>query len=560
MNKSRLREKIQKGWSTFQTSPRLRFGAYTLILLLFSGWASDYGNIDLLAFWQGGHWPMLVLSIFPTALLIHTFCLLRLWGTIPLALWLLFMGSQVYILELLNYRMSFGMISSIFETDLKEAGAFVTPVTIAIFLSLFLFSFLFMWFMERLKKDSLRKSLWLWGGLLLLTGANALLVPDKPSMRETALWPMNNIAYISEQVGIYWFKERPLMQSLRTLPSVADRESQFEAFPGGLTVFFHLGETGRADHWSINGYGRPTTPFIEEENSRGHLINFPRSLSFAAGTRLSCVGMLTNAKLSKSFPSCGPLFDLYQKHGFALQAFRSNQRSDDQLYDSTLITLTRIFKGKTVYETGTADRIIPGIRDYLAREKNPCQFLFYYGEGSHAPYLYPEKYARFKPDDMDPLNYASKPEQLVNRYDNSIFATDHFIREVISSLKDKCAIYIYASDHGEYLGEHGFYSHGNHVMSDPEIRYIPLFIWFSPAFEKARPELTRQLRENSRKLRVVSHDYLFHTTLALSGFKSPFIEPELDLSSPMAKPHEGKLPEDIPRDFIFDTLTKEVPN
>lgn len=541
-------------------SPALKFSAYILVLILFSAFISDYGNIDLLAFWQGGHWPMLILSLFPTALLIHTFLFLRIWGSIPLWIWLLLTAIQVYILDFFNYRVSFGLISLLFETDLKEAGAFVTPFSLFLLFSTLAFALFFCWGMSRLKKGMTRPSLILWAALLLLTIGNSLFVPAKPSMRETALWPFNNIGYLGNLLGIYWFQERPLMQSLATLPSVTTEPSSFTPFPEGLTVVFHLGETARADHWGLNGYSRNTTPFATSEHATGNFINFPRSLSFGAGTRLSCVGMLTPASLARNFPEYGPLFDFYEKHGFNLHAFRSNQKADDQIYDSTLITLSKIFRGRTTYEPGTADQIAPAMIRHIREEQNPLRFLFYYGEGSHGPYLYAEKFAPFKPDNMDPLDFGKTPEQLVNRYDNSIYATDQFMGQIIDSLRDKCALYIYAGDHGEYLGEYGNYSHGNNLMCHAETRYIPLFIWFSPSFEKARPELARQLRENARKLPLVSHDFLFHTTLSLSGIKSSLINPELDLSSPHAKPHQGKTPEEIDPEFVFDSLLKQVPN
>lgn len=533
-----------------------RFLLYLLILFAVSAALSDYGNIDLLSFWQGGHGVMLILSLFPTALLIHSFCLMRAWATPLLAGWLVFIAAQVHVLKVMNFRISFGIISNIFETDSKEASAFITPGVLWSVAGVIVASFLFLWFMGRLKRGNKYKSRLLWLALALASAANFLFVPDRSGMRETALWPLCNIGEMARLTGTYWFQERPLMQSLRDLPSPAAPDSSHDSFPEGITVFFHLGETARADHWTLNGYERNTTPFAQSAQKAGRLIYYPRTLSFAAGTRLGVVGLLTPATLEKPFPALGPFFDLYQKHGFDLKAFRSNQKADDQIYDSTLITLTRIFRDKTDYNAGTSDKIVPAIRDYLQTPGKPNRLIFYYGEGSHAPYYYAPQYARFLPDDMDTLHYGNTPAQMINRYDNSLYATDQFIARVTDLLKDKCAVYIYTADHGEYLGEHGRYSHGINTMCDPEIRWVPFFVWMSPAFEKVRPDLAEALRENAKRLPVVSHDYVFHTTLGVSGFHSRVIQPGLDLSSPEAKPHTGKLPEDISPDYVFDSLRK----
>lgn len=557
-----LTEKAQAILNKFRNTPSLRFLFYIVFLALVSLRVSDYANIDLKYFWQKGHFFMLFLSAFPTALLIHSFCLIRWAGGFLLGVWLLFVGIQLYVLELFNYRISFGIISLAFETDAAEASTFFTPTVIAIFIAIIVASLIFVWGMNKLRKGARMQSWGLWLILVLMTGANALFAPSLPSVRETVTWPFGNMIEIGKITGTYWFQERPLMQSLKNLESATSVESQFTPSPeaDGLTVFFHFGETARADHWTLNGYPRQTTPFAEEEHKNGNLVYFPKTLSFAAGTRLSCVGMLTPAKLADSFPKYGPFFDLFKKHGFSLHAFRSNQKADDQLYDSSLISLTKIFKSATTYEAGTSDKVVPPIKDYLSREKSPYRLLFYYGEGSHAPYLYDPKFARFLPDNMAPLDFGSTPEQLINRYDNSLYATDQFIKNVIDSLRDKCAVYVYASDHGEYLGEFGNYSHGNNLMCHPEMRYIPFFIWLSPPFQKAYPELTARLKANAARLPVVSHDYIFHTILSISSIKTPLIESELDLTSPQALPHQGKLPEDISEEFVFDSLMKKIPN
>lgn len=86
--------------------------------------------------------------------------------------------------------------------------------------------------------------------------------------------------------------------------------------------------------------------------------------------------------------------------------------------------------------------------------------------GSHGPTYskrYPEGFAKWKPT-CDSANVQScKAEELKNGYDNSIAYTDHTVSEMIRALKEKKGAdtaLIYASDHGESLGEKGLFLHG----------------------------------------------------------------------------------------------------
>ena len=543
--------KISSAFTRFD----VRFILYLIFLFLLSAGVANSYNIDLLAFWQKGHALALALTLLPTAWLLHSFFCLGFWGVLPLFFWWLFCQLQIFVLQLLKVRLSFGILSNICETDVSEASGFCTPEHILTTLFLLSFSLLCAGISRALLTQKRTKKLVLWLLLGLGTLGNFLLVPASPSLRESSLWPLNNIGEMAQLSWRYWAEERPLMQSLKELPSTdsCPVESSFSA-EEELIIFLHIGESARADHWSLNGYRRPTTPFAQEAAKEGRLINFARTLSYGAGTRLSVVGLLTPASLGKPMPQWGPIFPLFKKQGFDLQAFRSNQKADDQIYDSTLITLTKDFTGKTHYEKGLAPQTLPALKEYLDKNPAPKKFIFYYGEGSHFPYEYEASSARFLPDKANIVQCSETPQEIVNRYDNTLVATDHFMREVTTLLKDKCALYVYVADHGEYLGEKGLYAHGNNVMSDPETRFVPFIFWTSPRFESIQKEKIKTLRQHAQNLSPVAHDHLFHTLMGLSSLSTPFYEKEKDLSSPDAQNSEPFLPEKLPTGQIFESL------
>lgn len=523
---------------------------YVLILMLWAAFFSNTYNIDLLTYWQGGEGFLLLLSLFPTMILLHLFHLMKWWGLIPLSAWLFIVTLQNHILHVMNFRMSFGIISNIFETNVSEANGFITVQNTITFLSIFLLSFMCLYTLKLVQPERKSKGLF-FSSLVFISGGILLILPAEASVRGAALWPIHNLTEITQLVTHYWTKERTLMKSLQELPSSEEGAILVRDYDD-LIVIFHFGESSRADHWSLYGYTRPTTPHLVEQQEAGNLIYFPNTLSYAAGTRLGVVGILTPAELNNRFPTHNAFFDAFKKTQFKLKAYRSNQKSDDQTYDSTLKTVLKSF-AHVHNESGYADSLLPQLQQDI-QESNSKSLLFYYGEGSHAPYEYDKKHAYFLPDNMNPSSYGENHETLFNRYDNTIRATDHFIGKLLQSLKNKPALYIYTSDHGEFLGEDGRYSHGDNTMNTRAIRSVPLFIWASPAFQSQAAEQFQTLKKKAHTLPCISHDHIYHTVLGLSGIKNNAYNEQLDLSSPKAKAYTGPMPEDIPPHDLFESL------
>ena len=81
-------------------------------------------------------------------------------------------------------------------------------------------------------------------------------------------------------------------------------------------------------------------------------------------------------------------------------------------------------------------------------------------------------------------------EELNNAYDNTIRYTDSLIADLITQLQrmtDVNATLIYVSDHGQSLGEDGYYLHGAPIAFAPiEQREIPFLVWMSDGFQQSR--------------------------------------------------------------------------
>lgn len=167
--------------------------------------------------------------------------------------------------------------------------------------------------------------------------------------------------------------------------------------------------------------------------------------------------------------------------------------------------------------------MLPYIEKLL--EKQGRQFITVQLSGSHWNYAsrYPEEFTKFNPTQKKnaKIDQAScTKEELINSYDNSILYTDFFLANLIDLLKNKNAFLIFASDHGESLGENGRLDHGSEFA--PEQKEIPFMVWFSDSFKKNYPELVHAV--NSHKGQIISHDYIFHSVLHCLGIESEVLD------------------------------------
>lgn len=174
-------------------------------------------------------------------------------------------------------------------------------------------------------------------------------------------------------------------------------------------------------------------------------------------------------------------------------------------------------------------------KDYFFNDlitSRPEKLAVFHMISSHFPYqwMYPNEFRHYVPtcpaSALDPLECTR--DELINSYDNTIVFADSFLSKTINVLRDKNAILVYVSDHGEYLGEHGRYLHGQGT-EDAEIRHVPMIWWASDRFIKSNPDKIRSMRS---KLHVkLSHDNIFHSVLDCAGIDSPVIDKSLSISN-----------------------------
>ena len=148
--------------------------------------------------------------------------------------------------------------------------------------------------------------------------------------------------------------------------------------------------------------------------------------------------------------------------------------------------------------------------------------------------MYPKEFERYKPVcEQNILNKCDKKE-LVNAYDNTILYTSYFLAQTIKKLEALSdqynVIMVYASDHGESLGEDDIYLHSAvYKFAPKEQTNIPAIIYIPQSTQKDLSIDMSCLKNIKDK--HLSHDNIFHTILGFAGAKTSVYDEELDIIS-----------------------------
>ena len=168
-------------------------------------------------------------------------------------------------------------------------------------------------------------------------------------------------------------------------------------------------------------------------------------------------------------------------------------------------------------------------------DENSDILIVLHALGSHGPKYYkryPDEFSLFKPACKKATPQECTDKEIINAYDNTILYTDHVISQLINYLKTKQAendtFLIYASDHGESLGENGVYLHGLPYFLAPEVQtHIPMLSWFSESY--IQNEKLDMANMKTLQNKEVTHDYLSHSLLSAFDVKTMIYKSDYDL-------------------------------
>jgi hypothetical protein len=266
----------------------------------------------------------------------------------------------------------------------------------------------------------------------------------------------------------------------------------YRPLPRPRRILFIVQDALRADHLSLYGAVRSTSPFTERLARRGAV--FRRAIAQAPATRMSVASYFTSlhptAAGVRTFEQTladeyVTLAEILRHAGYATASVIENGNAGvlgglHQGFDRVL---------EIAQPTDTLSRRVPTLLEELPPGR-PA-FVYVHLLDPHGPYDPPPGHRGWlesidapveavdRSDVFDPpwITTPSR-EGRTARYDGEISANDRALEGFFENLEalgwsDQTLI-VMASDHGEYLGEHGQWGH--HAPGWPEVLHTPLIL------------------------------------------------------------------------------------
>lgn len=297
-------------------------------------------------------------------------------------------------------------------------------------------------------------------------------------------------------------------------------------------VIFVIGETARADRFSLNGYTKQTNPLLESEG----VYSFTNVTSCGTSTAISvpCIFSHINADQfdESTAHNTENILDILQSTGVNV-LWRDNNS------DSKHVALRVPFEDfRTTDKNPVCDiecrdvGMLSGLSDYIEKKKEGDILIVLHQMGNHGPAYfkrYPKDFEKFKPTCKTKQLEDCSLTEIGNTYDNAILYTDYFLSQTIQLLKKYDDEFetsmIYISDHGESLGENGIFLHGlPDFMAPTAQKHVGAIFWFGENFEDVNYNVL-----SLKKSTPFSHDNFFHTLLGIFEVESNIYNKEKDM-------------------------------
>lgn len=325
-------------------------------------------------------------------------------------------------------------------------------------------------------------------------------------------------------------------QALVKIGEDAKKGPLITAGPKKTLVVLVVGETARAENFSLGGYARDTNPQLKKQQ----VIYYPNASSCGTETAISVPCMFSNMPREHYDANLAHhqegVLDVLAHAGVSV-LWRENDGGCKGACDRVPHTdMTQWQLPQYCHDGFCLDDVLLHRFDNYVDSLHNDGIIVLHQMGSHGPAYfkrYPAAFQRFTPTCDSNQIQDCDHQALVNTYDNSLLYTDDMLSRTIDKLKglsDRFNVaLVYLSDHGESLGEHGMYLHGAPYLFAPSQQtHIPLLLWMSPGYAAAYHIDQACLRQQATET-AVSQDNLFHTVLGLFNIQTQQYQPQLDM-------------------------------
>lgn len=288
-------------------------------------------------------------------------------------------------------------------------------------------------------------------------------------------------------------------------------------------IVFVIGESHSTAHTSIYGYGLKTYPLIEEMVNNGELVAYSDVVTISDHTHGVMHSLFSMGDSKTDFASV-PIFPSV----FKAAGYRTILYDNQYLVGRGVSFLgsedisKQNFDVRNTHEFMYDGMMIDSLPAVGQRTLVICHLM-----GQHYTYSdrFPARFGKFKQSDYG--RYDRNYRQAIADYDNACLYNDFVLSSLIDKFRDKDAVVVYVSDHGEELYEdgksvgHGFASSSRNI--ELQIK-VPMFIWASKTYRETHPEKWTII--NQHKNSPVFTDDISHALVDLSGIETVWLDPK----------------------------------
>lgn len=523
----------------------LGFAVLNSLLFQWPVFAHAWANVDV---GSGNGWLtlavllVLMLGLMTIVLLLVSVLSLRLMKALCVLL-LLGNALALYFMHSFGAVLDREMMGNVFNTRSSEALELLHP-NLLLYLLLGLVPALAVLAARIRAPGRLRRA-------LALLASTVLLLASVYAGSSTWLWFDKHIKIIGG-LALPWnylvntirFQEQAMAERRPQQPLPALDFSPVD--PGRKTVVvLVVGEAARPRNFSLYGYARPTNPQL----SRLDLAVMPGARACASYTTGALRCMLSH--LGSDAPlrvNHEPLPSYLHRHGVDV-VWRTNNWGETPIRVDEYLSAKELAAacGSDCDEARFDGILLHGLRERIASSPAQRVFVVLHQTGSHGPSYaskYPSRFEAFTPVCRSVELQHCDGQSLTNAYDNTILYTDDFLARTIAmlgSLPQADSTMMYMSDHGESLGEQGFYLHGAPAAVAPDVQMeIPFLVWMSPEFARGHGLDARTLARQPG----YTQDAIFHSVLGAFGGRSPGYRPQFDIyaAAVATRPQTGSTP------------------
>ncbi|HEP0922053.1 TPA: phosphoethanolamine transferase EptA [Klebsiella aerogenes] len=465
---------------------------------------------------------------------------------VVISLFILLSASAQYFIWTFGVVIDRSMIANIFDTTPAESFALLsTQMVIVLGLSGLLMVLVAWWI-------KVRKPASFWRGAamrllniavsaLLIVLVAALFYKDYASVFRNnkelvkSLSPSNSIVALNS-----WYAHNR-MDNLPLVKIGEDAKQKAVMHNGArknLTIVV-LGETSRAENFSLGGYDRETNPRLKQDD----VVYFPKTTSCGTATAVSVPCMFSNMPRAHYDEELAHhqegVLDILQRAGVQV-LWNDNdggcKGACDRVPHQNVTNLN--LSGECIDGECYDDVLFHNLDSYIDNLQQDG-IIVLHTIGSHGPTYYnryPAEFKKFTPTcDTNEIQSCTQ-QQLTNTYDNTILYVDYVVDKAIKLLQSKqdkfTTSLVYLSDHGESLGEDGVYLHGLPYSIAPDTqKHVPMLLWLSPDYQQ-RYGVSSQCLQQQAKTNDYSQDKLFSTLLGLLGVDTREYQAKDDLLTP----------------------------